>query len=109
MFYLWRRCVGSARLQLRLFDLLSLEDVQYLSVRFPIILPMDRSNSFPTSESGNYHGFLIAHICEGNDTVIPLKFSFCWRSFLKILEAFARMPVVSFENHFHLLRVQSTL
>lgn len=58
-----RRCVGSARLQLRLFDLLSLEDVQYLSVQFPIILPMDRSNSFTTPELGNYHGFLTAHIC----------------------------------------------
>lgn len=46
MFYLWQRCVGSARLQLGLFDLLSLEDVQYLSAQFPIILPMDRSNSF---------------------------------------------------------------
>lgn len=36
---------AAACLQLRLFDLLSLEDVQYLSVQFPIIPPLDWSNT----------------------------------------------------------------
>lgn len=96
MFNLWRRCVGAARLQLRLFDLLSLEDVQYLSAWFPIILPMVRSKSFFFSlilELGNYQHFLTAHICSGNDKVIRVK---CWIRVSKILVTFDQMPVVLF-------------
>lgn len=110
MFYLCRRCVGSARLQLRLFDLLSLEDVQYLSAQFPpIIPPMDRFNSFPTSQSGNYHGFLTARVCYGNDTATLLKRSFsvreeCQRSWERLTRWLLYYVKVAFTS----FRVQST-
>lgn len=56
-----RLCSSSAQ---AFFDLLLLEDVQYLSVQFPIILPVDRSNSSTTSESGNYRVVLPVSVKE---------------------------------------------
>lgn len=86
MYYLWPRCVCSARIQLRLFDFLSLEDVQYLSVQFPIILPVDRSNYFTTSESDNYHGLLPVHMLGNDSNPSEMLFLFIKQGFKRSLK-----------------------